>query len=62
MNDEHWHTSFRLSKEAEKTVKKLAKEYRVSNTDIIEMILAGKIDVPKVLSELQRKDKEQGGS
>lgn len=58
-DDKQWHTSFRLSREAKALVSRLAKDYRVSRTDIIEMILAGKIDVPKVLEELKNKD--QGG-
>lgn len=48
--------SFRLSRESEKIIAKIAHDYRVSKTDIVEMILAGKIDVPKVLEELKQEE------
>lgn len=59
MKDNFWRTSFRLSKESKRVIKHIAKDYRVSYNDVIEMILAGKINVPEVLAELKDQEDEQ---
>ena len=56
--NEKYPTSFRLSRKSKHIVKTIAKDYGVSMTDVVEMILAGKISVPDVLKEL-REDLEK---